>query len=1472
MHGASGTPRRGALFGLLIVFAMMVMVPSVALAYTAKYSSVMPTKGSSSLAATPTVSVTVYAPYGVKGSTNYSMYVDGVKVKPSIKYLSSRYRKFKLTYRRTTPLQAGLHKVTVKVKDLKRRTSSYSWSFTVLAPPPPPPVISDMSVTIASNDCLKCHVGYPTSHPMTACASCHGPTGVLGEETYGPGDTSAHTASCSAGPCHGGGGSFPHVLSTDCMACHDGRYSAIPIFHGGYEAAAHVSTQTFCAGPTCHDLSLTVEHFKYSVDGEPLDCETCHINSDPKVTAGLKSGSADCSGCHDLVAEPHPGTAEAHAYPVVDCGTGNGCHKAAGVVELHKGSCTACHTPGRTLTTRCASCHPAQPHPDFNLAHTAGPLGCTTTACHSTNVIAIHTVGLSSPGCAACHAEGRPPLTLQCASVGCHPTASGAHSAHPVSPAAEVISIGGVSYGSRACADCHTPLDLIGLHSGRCVSCHGAVSDATMAGGCSQTGCHASGPLAKHAGLESAHALAAAPSCVGADCHSGGANVAALHASKLGAGATAPGCAACHGAGKTPTVVCATAGCHSASDAHPITGGHPKMTAGHTTGLRQTCVTAGCHASDLAALHADADRCATCHGAGKTLAKDCATSGCHSADVASVDLHPDFVAGHTTAGTGCTVAGCHAANAISIHTGTPSSPGCAACHGTGKPALTLACGTAGCHPTPSPAHDGHPVTVPDARITIGGTDFGLRACSECHTPVDLIDLHGASCASCHGGAASTATFAGGCAQGSCHTSGSLAMHGGIDAAHTLDAAPSCAAAGCHAGGTNLAALHASTIGGTSAPGCATCHAAGAPLTATCSTVGCHSASDSRPINDPHPKMTAGHTASLPLSCVSAGCHASDLPALHRKAQSCATCHAAGTQATKVCATAGCHPYAVSSTTLHPTYVTGHTAPGTGCTTAGCHNANVITLHVSGPGAPGCRACHDSGKPALTLVCATAGCHSSAQAGHESHPVSPAAEPVTISGVAFGSHACSECHTPLDLIDLHASCASCHGGPASTATFAGGCAQGSCHTSGALAKHATIDAAHAGSTGSCTTGTGCHSGGTNVAAVHKTEGCATCHAVGKTPTIACATAGCHGTGSTYPVSAPHPNLAASHTSGLPAGCVTSGCHAADLVALHAAKNACATCHWNGKVPTKDCSASGCHTTLSSMHTSHPSTVTTASIKINTLTLGTYACTTCHESMDLLAIHKSGCGACHPGAATAVGTWDKGCAQAACHGATSQRPMHGGVDAAHTLPTRPNCSISGCHIGNSRVPGDFALLHFMAPQKCRTCHSPGSTRPANCADCHEQWKTGDHKPDHQSCNDCHAPYEWDPVTNTPNLGAKIPHGVHWGLFDWRWTVLIGRATIRPGYPYGDYTGLVFPGPLGGKGPYVAEPYYGITASYDCATCHTGAGKEWIHPAYNYFTCGSSGDCHEHHYNWDPAQGSESYVHNTPPASWKVPSMRW
>jgi hypothetical protein len=1692
--------RPGARFRALVASLLLVLlVPSVAVAASAAQFTVAPKSGSQSIDARPVITVSVYDGYGIKGAAAYSMTLDGKKVAPSLVYAKrGDYRRLKLTYRVKSDLAVGVHRVTVKVTDVKRKASACSWSFTVTSPPP-----AEMPVTIATSACGACHADYRAVHAMTECARCHGAGAPLGGTLYGPGQ-SPHTPDCAAGRCHRGGGTFPHVLGSDCTMCHSAAFPSIPQPHGAATADDHVSTSAFCTRPGCHASSLTIEHYKYSVGGRKLSCGTCHASDRAAVVAAIAGRSTACTACHDLEGTVHAGTATAHAKPDLTC-TVAACHDGGDIAAIHNGACIDCHAAGRGASTVCGDCHDDRAHPDLAATHAvaktscvavgchgddaiaihdtlraggcrachapgvarslvcadchgapvaaahggadahhvgtrqdcvavgchfgdvtalhaarlgcatchaegklpttdciavgchAGPVdsatlhptygaghvapgtGCTVAGCHAANVITIHTTGPTRPGCPACHDPLKPVLTLRCAALGCHPVTPASHRAHTVTIADRVIAIAGTDFGSHACSECHTPLDLITLHGRRCASCHsGTVSAGTLSGGCVQGACHGSGLLAMHATIDAAHALPSAPSCAGTDCHTGGANAAAIH--------KAQGCRTCHAAGRTATLLCATAGCHSTSDSHPASGPHPNMNASHTGALSVSCVKPGCHVGELTALHTKALGCPTCHRPGLVPTADCGAAPCHARPVDSTALHPTYGTGHTTEATGCTAAGCHPASVIAIHSnGGATAPGCAACHAANKPALTLTCSVVGCHETAGSSHGAHPVTPADQVVSIDGSLLGSHACSECHRPLDLIKLHG-GCASCHPGPASGRSIDGGCVQGACHSSGSLAMHATIDAAHTLDATPSCVASDCHGGGTNVAAIHATR-------GCATCHAAGETPTVVCGTAGCHGGTDSHPASDAHPRMAPGHTTGSPLTCVKAGCHVADLPGLHAGARGCATCHGGGKVPTGDCADAACHPQSVESSTLHPTFGAGHTASGRGCTTAGCHDKNVITIHTTGATRPGCPACHGPMKPALTLECATVGCHPVTPPSHDSHPVAPADLTFTIDGTAFGPHACSECHTPLDLIGLHGgTCASCHTGPGPRAVMNSGCVQGPCHGSGPLAMHGAIDAAHTlASTPSCIA-TDCHSGGTNVAAIHATGGCRTCHGAGRTATRVCATAGCHSDADSHPVSNAHPSMAEGHTglttscvragchagdlpalhakksgcatchgglkiptrtcyaqgchpglttathlrydsahtlasvptcvgtdchgggsdvraihaashcaschtpgrppltvecasagchsaaeahpaadphpgmlkahaAGLSASCVKDGCHAADLPALHAKRLGCATCHGAGKTATEDCGAAGCHPDGgSTLHRSHPSTVTSAAMRINNLNYGTHACTECHPSTDLQAVHggAASCPKCHPGAADAATSWDGTCTQDACHGPYSGRPMHGNLSAAHLTDTQPTCTNAGCHQGNSTVGGrDVVLMHF-AKQGCATCHGGDKTPTLDCISCHAQARTGDHQDAHAVCNTCHAPFVWDPITSTVNQGAQLVDGVHWPLYDSAWTLLVGRAVIRPGYPHGDYTQLVFPAPIGQVGD-------------KCSNCHTGAGKVWVHPGYDYFTCGSGGDCHQHHGNWDPQQDSESYVHNTPPPSWTA-TMTW
>ena len=122
--------------------------------------------------------------------------------------------------------------ITPKIKNMRKKTASTTWTFRVAAPVtpqrtlPPESEITTMPVSIAATACIACHVGYPDSHRMTDCAGCHSadsPPRLNGTpmNIRVPGEESAHTVACSSRVwCHGTAFYFPHALDPECLRCH----------------------------------------------------------------------------------------------------------------------------------------------------------------------------------------------------------------------------------------------------------------------------------------------------------------------------------------------------------------------------------------------------------------------------------------------------------------------------------------------------------------------------------------------------------------------------------------------------------------------------------------------------------------------------------------------------------------------------------------------------------------------------------------------------------------------------------------------------------------------------------------------------------------------------------------------------------------------------------------------------------------------------------------------------------------------------------------------------------------------------------------------------------------------------------------------------------------------------------------------------------------------------------------------------
>ena len=785
--------------------------------------------------------------------------------------------------------------------------------------------------------------------------------------------------------------------------------------------------------------------------------------------------------------------------------------------------------------TACRPCHVAELTIEHNRYTDAAGAVLTCATCHSStesSVTAAVAAGISD--CAACHALGGGSAShlTQHADVALAAECAQCHEANIVS---EHLSNARTQSTPLSCDTCHASADA-------------TVTAAILAGGADCASCHD----APHADLGPAHTALDVPSatCAGAGCHGNG-DALALHAQR-----PEGACAVCHAnpargdltAGKLST---SCGGCHTTSGVDY----HTNMAVHYAPDSYETC--GPCH-----------------HGWGSTPLRGPDVTrhagGCTTCHDGTRDL-----AGITT-----TCANCHAQEGVDYHTRTvlvhsPLDPGsleCGRCHGT-----------------------------TDVRVVHAGV-----GCQTCHVTYGCPECH-----SMHNGAPGTALLSGlSCSR--CHTTSGVDYHTSFEATHTFTAMEAgCQSAGCH---TNaLVPVHTPYVGpGNEYPqyadACALCHTnddpSRIPAQATADCVSCHAdvASGHEPLH-----ATAVATATLPGTGASCGdCHAANLITEHAKphassaAPGCDACHPSprdtvSTFDPTACAQAGCHAPG-TATAVHSGAPAAHANPGGACAQPGCHTGDLAATHAAAatttPGGTrtGCLVCHTPDAWPQSGACE--GCH-----GSDPHPdlagahtAAPAARTMTILGTGFGTHACAECHAENVITTLHGGdCATCHPSPRdSLGTWDKGCAQGGCHTAGSSAPmHGNIDASHTAPPPSCTAA-GCHPGGTNVAAIHESQGCDTCHGAGKTPSTDCTS--CHDT------QAPHGDIAATHAAtswvtspivplndhyyevpdaSFPLGC--SFCHMQNLLAAH--NNNCALCHPNPRDTfttwNRTCQQAGCH---------------------------------------------------------------------------------------------------------------------------------------------------------------------------------------------------------------------------------------------------------------------------------------------------------
>jgi hypothetical protein len=1297
--------------------------------YKASFSSPSPTRDSTITASHPTLSLTTYDKYGVKGAGKVTMAIDGVLCVPTVRYTRTGvYTGFKVTYAVPDALGLGTHTVQVGVTDLKGKVSAYSWSFKVAAAPLLP-------MPITGSSCADCHSVYATSHPMTNCPACHrtsSPPRPNGEpmEVYTSGERSAHTTACATGTCHRGGGTFPHVIGTDCARCHTGTYPGIP---GGHSTTAsqiegyHQSTSTFCVASGCHVASLTLEHYRRVVDGARLSCATCHQSADATVREAIASKSTACDSCHSFDLAPHPGTTTAHA--TTNTCARVGCH-TTDVTTIHKGNCSACHAnPDHGPSTNCDTCHaPGAFHLDKDASHAVPKGGCVGNLCHGTSAGGDAAL-FHKDRCDRCHTGSGTPVKT-CAT--CHST--DLLSFHPDQAIAHTADA-----QSCTASDCHgTSVTTIHTNAtgGPCAVCHNTTRDPSKV--CAD--CHAGDLQTVHAASASKHSASTA-SCISSACHAN-ADVTVIHSKTTGG----PGCV-CHEAGKTKTLVCSTSSCHP--DELEVV--HAKAGAKHTP-ANISCVATGCHKNDVTAIHKTAPlgcrschngaaltiTCATCHAGdpvaihssadtSHAVAPDMCVTGCHSRLVS--EIHSDTPSGctachdgvktlstvcsdchtgttqerHASAGAfhsalpnGCVLAGCHEGDVTELHLATPGE-GCPRCHSPGQ-TPTIAC--TACHGADLPtvhasAESSHAVT--------GNGCTG----SVCHaTNVAVIhNVVGVGCIVCHGPDGHLTTDC-----STCHSTDVLVVHQKADAPHTVPAGGSCFTPKCHPSG-NAAAIHQSNQ-----RSCSVCHESTAPKTVECGI--CHVKAV---VPDLHASADASHTA-LTGTCVAVGCHKSNVAVLHLNGPNCAVCHGAGAPTTLACSTGGCHSQNLA--TVHAAGAVPHVAHAGYCVTSGCHSGDLTTIHDANGTGPRCAACHDNPDHAASDVCTD--CHPSTQAlVHASSDTSHTVPQTACAGYSYSSG--SPCHrTRVDTIHRTApdGCLSCHGsGQPLTVVCA------TCHVGQNAPEHASAAGSHTAPGGLCVNGQ-CH--GSSVTAIHagSTKSCLACHdPLGNAPSVTCAD--CH---ADDPLTF-HDHPAASHAIPQGTTCFAAGCHVGtDVSAIHgiAGGPGCTACHNTDRVATATCSAAApCHGAVFS--TTHASGDATHTLTQNGVDQRYGGCvhSGCHtgSAVDIHAAGATppGCAACHanPSHAPSVTCGD-------CH-LTDIRLVHAPyIGTGHDTAT-PACTSAGCHSSSA------SAIHSTAPPKwspkpapqCVPCHTTGPLT-VDCMSCH----TGTQAPPHASADTSHT----------------------------------------------------------------------------------------------------------------------------------------
>lgn len=582
-------------------------------------------------------------------------------------------------------------------------------------------------------DCLSCHA--PSTHveraPQQVCLSCH-------KDDHLHKTTTTGAETCLS--CHGYAASQKNIgqpTTTACETCHADR-SALLASAGGVELPPmrDVNESALHGGVACQ-LCHNAHGIKPTApEGKPV-CAKCHQFENFQVGNEQRGGPEahfKCEGCH----KPHApkGTATQNC---VNCHAKNAKGLLADglavkTTALQHKSCATCHVPHTWKAERsgCMQCHKDETQlfqtrsppqhtacTDCHEVHGEPPTGAVCLKCHS-NTKGQH-VALAPErhkDCTSCHNPHAPkPEDTRTSCAKCHSE-----------ELTQVMRDGPEGHTRDSCFGCHQPHNNPLPPPNVCGKCHGDKAKAVMA---------ASPP--KHQVCTSCHQRHVFKiTDIGAACSRCHQNLFDAEARGLPSVPHQADCKNCHtfhGEPGVPQSACLN--CHSkvATEFNPPNPKHADCTS--------------CHKSHTPASEAPKE-CRSCHADKAAIA---ALWPAQSAHAQACNLcHQQHDVRNKKA-----CAECHASETASLATG-PAKHQCQTCHpphgappGQG-PAWWQRC--AACHQTKVESAKERGPTHSDCKNCHKPHEFGLPACTSCHTDMGSKGLHAvakhaADCTKCH---------------------------------------------------------------------------------------------------------------------------------------------------------------------------------------------------------------------------------------------------------------------------------------------------------------------------------------------------------------------------------------------------------------------------------------------------------------------------------------------------------------------------------------------------------------------------------------------------------------------------------------------------------------------------------------------------------------------------------------------------